>query len=129
MRPSSASTGMWKASRFPVDPSMKAEIIAVGSEMLTPDRVDTNSLFLTAQLNRLGIEVTRKTVVGDELANLRNAFDESLQRVELVIACGGLGPTEDDRTREAVADLLGRKMSRDPEVMAKIEERFRQLGR
>ena len=97
---------------------MKAEIIAVGSELLTPDRVDTNSLFLTAQLNRLGIEVTRKTVVGDELAPLRNAFDEAAKRVELVIASGGLGPTEDDRTRDAVADLLGRKLSRDPAVMS-----------
>jgi competence/damage-inducible protein CinA-like protein len=108
---------------------MKAEIIAVGSELLTPDRVDTNSLFLTAQLNRLGIEVTRKTVVGDDLGDLRNAFDQAMQRVELVIASGGLGPTEDDRTREAVADLLGRKLSRDPAVMSQIEARFRQLGR
>ena len=89
---------------------MKAEIIAVGSELLTPDRVDTNSLFMTARLNQLGVEVTRKTVVGDELSALRNAFEESLQRVELVIASGGLGPTEDDRTRDAVADLLGRKL-------------------
>ena len=108
---------------------MKAEIIAVGSELLTPDRVDTNSLFLTAQLNRLGIEVTRKTVVGDDLAPLRNAFDEAAKRVELVIASGGLGPTEDDRTRDAVADLFGRKLARDPAVMSKIEARFRQLGR
>ena len=108
---------------------MKAEIIAVGSELLTPDRVDTNSLFLTAQLNRLGIEVTRKTVVGDELADLRGAFADAIERTELVIASGGLGPTEDDRTREAVADLLGRKLSRDPAVMSMIEERFRQIGR
>jgi nicotinamide-nucleotide amidase len=108
---------------------MKAEIIAIGSELLTPDRVDTNSLFLTAQLNRLGIEVTRKTVVGDDLGDLRNAFDQAMQRVELVIASGGLGPTEDDRTREAVADLLGRKLSRDATVMSQIEARFRQLGR
>jgi nicotinamide-nucleotide amidase len=108
---------------------MKAEIIAVGSELLTPDRVDTNSLFLTAQLNRLGVEVTRKTVVGDELAALRNAFGEAMDRVELVIASGGLGPTEDDRTREAVADLLGRKLARDPAVMSRIEARFRQIGR
>ena len=97
--------------------------------MLTPDRVDTNSLFLTAQLNRLGVEVTRKTVVGDELADLRNAFDESMERADLVIASGGLGPTEDDRTRDAVADLLGRKLACDPAVLAKIEERFRKLGR
>ena len=108
---------------------MKAEIIAVGSELLTPDRVDTNSLFLTAQLNRLGIEVTRKTVVGDELAMLREAFSGAMDRVELVIASGGLGPTEDDRTRDAVAELLGRKLQRDPVVMGKIEARFRQLGR
>ena len=96
---------------------MKAEIIAVGSELLTPDRVDTNSLFLTAQLNRLGIEVTRKTVVSDELAALRDAFHSSMERADLVIASGGLGPTEDDRTREAVADLLGRKLERDPAVI------------
>jgi nicotinamide-nucleotide amidase len=108
---------------------MKAEIIAVGSEMLTPDRVDTNSLFLTAQLNRLGVEVTRKTVVGDDLVPLRNAFDEAAKRAELVIASGGLGPTEDDRTRDAVADLLGRKLRRDAAVMEMIEARFRQLGR
>jgi len=108
---------------------MKAEIIAVGSELLTPDRVDTNSLFLTARLNRLGIEVTRKTVVGDDLAPLRNAFDEACKRVDLVIASGGLGPTEDDRTRDAVADLFGRKLSRDPAVMSRIEARFRQIGR
>ena len=108
---------------------MKAEIIAVGSELLTPDRVDTNSLFMTARLNQLGVEVTRKTVVGNELSALRNAFEESLQRVELVIASGGLGPTEDDRTRDAVADLLGRKLSRDPAVMSMIEARFRKIGR
>jgi nicotinamide-nucleotide amidase len=108
---------------------MKAEIIAVGSELLTPDRVDTNSLFLTAQLNRLGIEVTRKTVVGDELGALRDAFASAMERVELVIATGGLGPTEDDRTRQAVADLLGRKLERSADVMSKIEARFRQAGR
>jgi len=108
---------------------MKAEIIAVGSELLTPDRVDTNSLFLTAQLNRLGIEVTRKTIVGDELSALRGAFADAIERADLVISSGGLGPTEDDRTREAVADLLGRKLTRDPAVMGKIEARFRQIGR
>src|SRR4029077_19665996 len=64
-----------------------------------------------------------------ELAALRGAFADAIQRVELVISSGGLGPTEDDRTREAVADLLGRKLSRDPVVMSKIEARFRQIGR
>jgi nicotinamide-nucleotide amidase len=108
---------------------MKAEIIAVGSELLTPDRTDTNSLFLTGQLNRLGIVVTRKTVVGDRNDDVKDAFREALGRVELVIASGGLGPTQDDLTREAVAELLGRKLVRNDAVMKHIEERFRRLGR
>jgi len=108
---------------------MKAEIIAVGSEMLTPDRMDTNSLFLTEELNKLGIEVVRKSIVGDNREYLSAAFREALQRVELVIACGGLGPTEDDLTRETVAELLGRKLVRDDNILRYIEGRFRQLGR
>ncbi len=108
---------------------MKAEIIAVGSELLTPDRLDTNSLFLTERLNRLGIEVTRKTVVSDELEDIRNAFREALDRVEIVISSGGLGPTEDDRTRDAVAQLLGRRLELNLGVLRGIEERFRKFGR
>jgi nicotinamide-nucleotide amidase len=108
---------------------MKAEIIAVGSELLTPDRQDTNSLFLTAQLNRLGIEVLRKTVVGDDFAGLRDAFQEAMERAELIIATGGLGPTEDDLTREAVADLLSRKLAPNADVMRHIEARLRLFGR
>ena len=97
---------------------MKAEIIAVGSELLTPDRLDTNSLFLTEELNGIGIEVVRKTVVGDNRDLLAEAFRDALNRVPLIIACGGLGPTEDDLTRETVADLLGRKLRRtgDPDA-------------
>jgi nicotinamide-nucleotide amidase len=108
---------------------MKAEIIAVGSELLTPDRLDTNSLFLTEELNRIGIEVVRKTVVGDDRDLLSEAFRDALNRVPLIIACGGLGPTEDDLTRETVADLLGRKLQRNDAVLRYIEERFRSLGR
>src|SRR5216110_4058549 len=108
---------------------MKAEIIAVGSELLTPDRMDTNSLFLTEELNKLGIEVVRKTIVGDNRDYLSAAFKEALERVELVIASGGLGPTEDDLTRETVADLLGRKLHLNNEILRYIEGRFRQLGR
>ncbi len=108
---------------------MKAEIIAVGSELLTPDRVDTNSLFLTEQLNRLGIEVVRKTVVGDQRAQICDAFCGALGRAELVISIGGLGPTEDDLTRETVAELLGRKLRRNDAVLRGIEARFRRLGR
>jgi nicotinamide-nucleotide amidase len=108
---------------------MKAEIIAVGSELLTPDRIDTNSLFLTAELNKLGIEVIRKTVVGDKRADVREAFGTALSRAELVISSGGLGPTEDDLTREAVAELLGRKLVPNIEILRVIQERFRRLGR
>ncbi len=108
---------------------MKAEIIAVGSELLTPDRLDTNSLFLTEELNRLGIEVVRKTVVGDDRELLSAAFRDALDRVPLVISSGGLGPTEDDLTREAVADLLARKLHRNDEILLAIQGRFRSFGR
>jgi nicotinamide-nucleotide amidase len=108
---------------------MKAEIIAVGSELLTPDRLDTNSLFLTEELNAIGIEVVRKTVVGDERELLAEAFRDALNRVPLIISSGGLGPTEDDLTRETVAELLGRKLRRNDEILRYIEGRFRSLGR
>jgi nicotinamide-nucleotide amidase len=108
---------------------MKAEIIAVGSELLTPDRLDTNSLFLTEELNSIGIEVVRKTVVGDNRDLLAGAFRGALDRVPLIIASGGLGPTEDDLTRETVAELLGRKLRRNDEILRLIEGRFRSLGR
>lgn len=108
---------------------MKAEIIAVGSELLTPDRQDTNSLFLTAELNKLGIEVVRKTIVGDERPLLMEAFRDALNRVPVIIASGGLGPTEDDLTRETVAELLGRKLVRNDAVVRAIEARFRSFGR
>jgi nicotinamide-nucleotide amidase len=108
---------------------MKAEIIAVGSELLTPDRIDTNSLFLTEELNKLGIEVLRKTIVGDNRELLAEAFRDALNRVPVVIASGGLGPTEDDLTRETVADLLGRRLQRNDEVVRAIEARFRSFKR
>ena len=108
---------------------MKAEIIAVGSELLTPDRLDTNSLFLTAELNGIGIEVVRKTIAGDDRDLLREVFREALGRVELIISSGGLGPTQDDLTRETVAELLGRKLKRNDAILHYIERRFRSLGR
>ena len=108
---------------------MQAEIIAVGSELLTPDRVDTNSLFLTQRLNHLGIAVARKTIVGDQHDHVRDAFRCALDRVELVVSSGGLGPTLDDLTREAVADLLGRKLVLNSGILQGIEARFRRLGR
>lgn len=108
---------------------MKAEIIAVGSELLTPDRLDTNSLFLTEELNKIGIEVVRKTIVGDNRDLLAEAFRDALNRVPLVISSGGLGPTEDDLTRETVAEMLGRKLRRNDDILRHIESRFRALGR
>ena len=108
---------------------MKAEIIAVGSELLTPDRLDTNSLFLTEELNKLGIEVLRKTIVGDNRELLAEAFRDALNRVPVVISSGGLGPTEDDLTRETVAELLGRRLQRNEEVVRAIEARFRSFKR
>ncbi|HXX18362.1 MAG TPA: competence/damage-inducible protein A [Candidatus Acidoferrum sp.] len=108
---------------------MNAEIIAVGSELLTPYRLDTNSLFLTDQLNRLGISVIHKAVVGDAPDEMRSSFQHALARADVVVACGGLGPTDDDRTRQTVAELLGRKLLQDEAVLRKLQERFRRFGR
>ncbi len=108
---------------------LNAEIIAVGSEMLTPQRVDTNSLFLTAQLNDLGIEVRRKSVVGDDKALLTATVRQALQDADIVVLTGGLGPTEDDLTRDAVAAALGRELVFDQAIADGIEARFRERGR
>lgn len=108
---------------------MNAEIIAVGSELLSPTRVDTNSLYLTEQLNALGIEVVAKAVVGDDRPRLATLVKMAMERSELVFTTGGLGPTEDDVTREAVADALGRTLVFHPEIAQQIEERFRRAGR
>lgn len=107
---------------------MNAEIIAVGSELLTPHRLDTNSLYLTEQLNLLGIEVIFKSVVGDNLQRLVATAQHALFRSHILIFTGGLGPTEDDLTREAVAEALGVKLHRDPELLQSLEERFAARG-
>ncbi len=108
---------------------MNAEIIAVGSELLTPQRVDTNSLFLTEQLNGLGIEVTTKYVVGDDRERLADTVQRAMRRSELVLLSGGLGPTEDDVTRDAVSLALDRKQIFHPEIGDQLEQRFRQMSR
>ena len=107
---------------------MNAEIIAVGSEMLTPHRVDTNSLYLTEQLNLLGVDVIFKSIVGDNLRHLVAAAQHGLFRSDILIFSGGLGPTEDDLTREAVAEALGVTLHRDDELLAKLEKRFADRG-
>jgi len=107
---------------------VNAEIIAVGSEMLTPYRMDTNSLYLTDQLNQLGVDVIFKSVVGDNLRRLVAAAQHAMFRSDIVIFSGGLGPTEDDLTREAVAEALGVSLHRDSEILARLEQRFAERG-
>jgi nicotinamide-nucleotide amidase len=106
-----------------------AEIIAIGSELLTPQKVDTNSLYLTDQLNALGVEVVRKTIVGDERARLTDTILAAVARSQVIVLTGGLGPTEDDLTRDAVAAALGRSMQFHQEISDQIEERLRRYGR
>jgi len=108
---------------------MDAEIIAVGSELLTPFRLDTNSLYLTEKLNALGIEVRFKTVVGDDRERLARVLRAALDRSNLIILTGGLGPTEDDVNREVVAEALARPLREVAAVRKSLEERFARLGR
>jgi competence/damage-inducible protein CinA-like protein len=108
---------------------MNAEIIAVGSEMLTHKRVDTNSLFITEQLNNLGIEVTAKHVIGDDLERLAGTIRRALGAAPVVVISGGLGPTEDDLTRDAVALALDRRLVFNAAINDGIEQRFRQMKR
>jgi len=105
-------------------PIATAGIIAVGSELLTPAKIDTNSLFITEQLNLLGIEVKAKAVVGDERAELEHVFRSFLARADLVVFCGGLGPTDDDLTREVVAAVLDRPLAEDEAITAHLRTRF-----
>jgi nicotinamide-nucleotide amidase len=107
---------------------VNAEIVAIGSELLTPFRQDTNSLYLTEKLNQLGVEVIFKTIVGDSREHLRGSASLALSRADIVIFMGGLGPTEDDLTREAVAEALQLEVHRDPEIVAAIERRFASRG-
>jgi nicotinamide-nucleotide amidase len=102
---------------------MNAEIIAIGSELLTPWRQDTNSLHITERLNQLGVTVVFKTIVGDRPKHLVNAISSALGRTDLVVIMGGLGPTEDDLTREATAEALKIKLKREPDLIAELYSR------
>jgi competence/damage-inducible protein CinA-like protein len=107
---------------------MNAEIIAIGSELLMPDRVDTNSLWLTEQLNAIGVEVRLKTIVGDDELRLEEAVRDATKRSEVVIATGGLGPTEDDITRKVFARVLARPLVLDDAILEGIRAKFRHIG-
>ncbi|HEY3570931.1 MAG TPA: competence/damage-inducible protein A [Thermoanaerobaculia bacterium] len=107
---------------------MKAAILAVGSELLGTDRLDTNSLKLTALLDRYGAELVAKAVIGDSESEIAAELRTLLPRVDLILITGGLGPTADDVTREAVAAALGRGLHLDEGVLASLERRFQSLG-
>jgi nicotinamide-nucleotide amidase len=107
---------------------MKTEIIAVGSELLTPDNVDTNSLYLTHRLNESGCRVQLKTIVGDDPNDIADILRAALQRSDLAIVCGGLGPTEDDCTRAAAAAALGRPIHIDAGIIETLKQRFAARG-
>ncbi len=106
-----------------------AEIIAIGSELLTPTKTDTNSLWLTEKLNEIGIEVKLKTIVGDDESRLEETIRDAFRRSEVVVTTGGLGPTEDDITRQVSARAIGRELVFHQELVENLRERFRSWGR
>jgi nicotinamide-nucleotide amidase len=107
---------------------MRAEVVAVGSEMLTPTHVDTNSLFITERLNELGMHLQGKSVAGDDREVLRTTLADALRRTDLLIVTGGLGPTDDDLTRDVVAELVGRPLEYHAEIFDAIDRRFAARG-
>lgn len=108
---------------------LSAEIIAIGSELLTPEKTDTNSLWLTGKLNEIGVEVKLKTIVGDDELRLEETIRDALKRSEIVITTGGLGPTEDDITRRVSAKAVGRELVYHDDIEVHLRERFLQWGR
>lgn len=107
---------------------LKAEIIAIGSELLTPYRTDTNSLWLTERLNSIGIQVHIKTVVGDDEPCLEETIRDAIKRSDIIISTGGLGPTEDDITRKVFSRVTGRQLVLDYDVLTSIRERITSRG-
>ena len=105
-----------------------AEVIAVGSELLGMNRTDTNSLYISQRLSEIGVDVRVKTIVGDERRDLASVFRQALERVDVVVLTGGLGPTDDDLTREVVADVLDLPISIDETIVEKIRARFERRG-
>jgi nicotinamide-nucleotide amidase len=122
------SGGAWRRAAILAVGSELLTASRVGSELLTASRIDTNSLAITETLNGIGIDVLFKGVVGDDRAELAAQFTHALSRVDLVVCTGGLGPTEDDMTREVVAGQLGLPLSEDPAITAMIRTRFERRG-
>jgi competence/damage-inducible protein CinA-like protein len=107
---------------------MRAEIVSIGSELLLGQIVDTNAAFIARQLPGLGLDLFHKTTVGDNLGRVAAVLETALARAHVVITTGGLGPTEDDVTREAVSRATGRELVFRPELLADIEAFFRARG-
>ena len=111
-----------------LEENSRIEIIAVGDELLTPHYQDTNSLYITQRLNDLGMEINFKSIVGDSRDDLADCIRSSLVRSDIIFLIGGLGPTEDDRTREVVASTLGKKLMFKEQILNKIKQRFERRG-
>jgi nicotinamide-nucleotide amidase len=108
--------------------TVNAEIVAIGSELLLGQIVDTNSAWMAQRLAEIGVNLFYKTIVGDNAGRMREIIRRALERSDVVITSGGIGPTEDDLTREIVAEVAGRELVLDPSLLEQIEERFRKRG-
>ena len=120
---------IYQLINYPLKYMLSAEIIAVGSELLTPTKTDTNSLWLTEKLNEIGIEVKLKTIVGDDELRLEETIKDATKRSDVVITTGGLGPTADDITRQISAQAIGRELVYHTELETDLRERFKKWGR
>jgi nicotinamide-nucleotide amidase len=107
---------------------MNVEIVTIGTELLLGEIVDTNSAYLARQLRDIGVNIFYLTTVGDNLERIADAIDTALARSDVVITTGGLGPTVDDMTRQAVANATDRELEFLPELLEQIAARFKQLG-
>jgi nicotinamide-nucleotide amidase len=108
--------------------TMRAEIIAVGSELLSQARLETNSVFIAKRLNESGLKVMRKFVVEDREEEIRGALESAMGSSEVVILTGGLGPTHDDITREVVSKMLGRELAPEPKILEGLKSRYQRVG-
>jgi nicotinamide-nucleotide amidase len=108
--------------------TVNAEIVAIGSELLLGQIVDTNSAWMAQRFAEIGVNLFYKTIVGDNAGRMREIISRALERSDVVITSGGIGPTEDDLTREIVAEVTGRELILDPALLQQIEERFRRRG-
>ena len=107
---------------------MKAEVIAIGSELLLGQIVDTNSSYIAKLLAENGIELVQTVTVGDDLQRMKEVIREAINRSQIVITTGGIGPTEDDLTREAIAEVTQRPLTFQPHLMEQIEALFKKRG-